>query len=75
MGCDDHGPANPLAGLDDPALDNGQFLDRTLDSKVAPGDHDRVGGRDHFMDQFYSGLIFYFRHHLRFASLLQKDSA
>ena len=57
MGGDDDGFADLEGGLEDAALDDGEFLHRTFDAEIAAGDHDGVGLLDDLVDKLHGALI------------------
>jgi hypothetical protein len=56
--------AKTQTALHDSPLNDRQFFHRALDPEIAPRQHYRVGGLDHFVDLTNCGLIFYFRDNL-----------
>ena len=57
---DDHRFADAQTGLHDLALNDGQFLVRHFDAKVATRDHDAIGFGDDFLQVFHRLLVFDF---------------
>src|SRR5690606_9513318 len=50
LGGDDHAGAEFMAAFDDPALEDGKFLEGDFHTEVAAGDHDDIGGMDDGVD-------------------------